>query len=129
MKKLLSNCVMDASALEMDVLEYEDFEHAYIEYVAKNSEGYAQLTCTFETLIGAVNHLIEHEAYAICIHGVPNPKFTVMVDTDPEGQYEDAGRETVFEVAVYDTYRDARKECNRRNSANPSHEYFVRIDD
>lgn len=129
MYKLLSNLVVDSSAVKVDITEYEGTQELHVLYTADNAAGFLHVTLDFEQLVAIVNQLLEHDAYDVCIYPYDGHSYSVMVDTDPIGQYEDTGRETVFEVATYSTELNARLECERCNNASSTYEYFVRKND
>ena len=125
-KESLKSLVVDSSAIKVDIAEYVDTQELHVLYTADNATGFLHVTLDFEQLVAIVNQLLEHDAYDICIYPYDGHSYSVMVDTDPAGQYEDTGRETVFEIATYSTELNARLECERFNSANTRWEYFVR---
>ena len=125
-KESLKSLVVDSSAIKVDITEYEGTQELHVVYAADNAEGFLHVNLDFEQLVDAINWLLEHDAYDVCIYPYDGYTYTVMVDTDPMGQFENIDREVVFEVATYSTELNAHLECERCNSATSNYEYFVR---
>lgn len=132
--KTLSNYIVNSSAIKADIVEYTGSKELIVPYVTGKNTGEARLTCTFDYLVAFVDDLLTHGVQTLQVYIVePNTSYTLLVDTDPYGQFEDLDREVIFEVAEYPTHEQAQAAADELNAKEPldklgnrSREFFVR---
>ena len=130
----LSNSVVNSSAIKADIAEYQGSKELVIAYVAGENTGEAHITCNFAFLIDFVDTLLACNVQTLQVYTVePNTSYTLLVDTDPYGQFEDLDREVIFEVAEYPTHEQAQAAADELNAkepldklGNPVRDFFIR---